>query len=95
VGSDLLFACAGTTKKLFSALTTKRRCDGFRPMTSDLKKGKGHNREVTVFEYQLEQYKVDLKSAREEGDEKMVKEISRYIRNLEAIIKRINELNLT
>lgn len=46
-------------------------------------------REPGVFEFQLEQYKVDLKSAIEDGNKEKTKEISRYIRNLEAIIKRI------
>lgn len=50
---------------------------------------KAAGKEPTVFEHQLEQYKIDLKSAIEDGHKEKIKEITRYMRNLEQIIKRV------
>jgi len=57
--------------------------------TNKLSKPLSKNKD-SVFHHQLEQLKVDLKSAQDDGKFDKIKEISRHIRNLEAIIKRID-----
>lgn len=48
-------------------------------------------KEPTKFEYELEQYKTELKQflTSDDSTNPRVKELTRYIRNLENIIKRL------
>jgi hypothetical protein len=62
-------------------MTTKKSKDGSRPTTSGT--AKDRTPDPSFFQQQLYQYEADLKT---EEDPVRIKEISRHIRNLKAII---------